>query len=123
MIQHPARSTRTDTLLSYPTRFLFCRRRRGDEGSMEGESGDPGQDQGAGIKGRKRAPGLVHGADRRLSRKARPQADRLGRDPRRPRSEEHKSELQSLMRISYACFCLKKKIYANTVIETQEHTN
>src|SRR3546814_5425238 len=28
-----------------------------------------------------------------------------------PRSEEHTSELQSLMRISYAVFCLKKKIY------------
>src|SRR3546814_8326581 len=41
------------------------------------------------------------------------------RDPRagagiarsRPRSEEHTSELQSLMRISYAAFCLKKKKY------------
>src|SRR3546814_5679118 len=33
------------------------------------------------------------------------------RDVRRSRSEEHTSELQSLMRISYAVFCLKKKIY------------
>src|SRR3546814_5086373 len=32
------------------------------------------------------------------------------RSPTRPRSEEHTSELQSLMRISYAVFCLKKKI-------------
>src|SRR3546814_6316427 len=31
-----------------------------------------------------------------------------------PRSEEHTSELQSLMRISYAVFCLKKKKYVNT---------
>src|SRR3546814_2145622 len=31
------------------------------------------------------------------------------RSPLRPRSEEHTSELQSLMRISYAVFCLKKK--------------
>src|SRR3546814_9658299 len=30
------------------------------------------------------------------------------------RSEEHTSELQSLMRISYAVFCLKKKTYSNT---------
>src|SRR3546814_9179606 len=30
------------------------------------------------------------------------------------RSEEHTSELQSLMRISYAVFCLKKKLYTNT---------
>src|SRR3546814_2480013 len=33
----------------------------------------------------------------------------LDDDPRGDRSEEHKSELQSLMRISYAVFCLKKK--------------
>src|SRR3546814_3385508 len=32
-----------------------------------------------------------------------------GGEPRRLRSEEHTSELQSLMRISYAVFCLKKK--------------
>src|SRR3546814_5474555 len=32
-----------------------------------------------------------------------------GPDPSAPRSEEHTSELQSLMRISYAVFCLKKK--------------
>src|SRR3546814_7785297 len=35
-------------------------------------------------------------------------------DHRRPRSEEHTSELQSLMRISYAVFCLKKKHENNT---------
>src|SRR3546814_1299737 len=39
-------------------------------------------------------------------------APRHGR--RGPRSEEHMSELQSLMRISYAVFCLKKKIIRNT---------
>src|SRR3546814_2316130 len=38
----------------------------------------------------------------------------------RNRSEEHTSELQSLMRISYAVFCLKKKIYTN--IPTTNHT-
>src|SRR3546814_6288996 len=36
------------------------------------------------------------------------------RSPRRERSEEHTSELQSLMRISYAVFCLKKKNNINT---------
>src|SRR3546814_5673189 len=48
-------------------------------------------------------------------------ADRQGFDQRKERSEEHTSELQSLMRISYAVFCLKKKnihnknkIYNNT---------
>src|SRR3546814_2994417 len=34
---------------------------------------------------------------------------RHGKGPSQPRSEEHTSELQSLMRISYAVFCLKKK--------------
>src|SRR3546814_4637157 len=44
------------------------------------------------------------------------------------RSEEHTSELQSLMRISYAVFCLKKKTktdkkLTNTKTEVQRHTN
>src|SRR3546814_9010842 len=42
------------------------------------------------------------------------------------RSEEHTSELQSLMRISYAVFCLKKKIKKTTnrpKLVTQRHTN
>src|SRR3546814_9989208 len=38
-----------------------------------------------------------------------PAMDIVGRHQRRDRSEEHTSELQSLMRISYAVFCLKKK--------------
>src|SRR3546814_1297576 len=37
------------------------------------------------------------------------------------RSEEHTSELQSLMRISYAVFCLKKKKIKNTTMKTQTH--
>src|SRR3546814_8127083 len=37
-----------------------------------------------------------------------------------PRSEEHTSELQSLMRISYAVFCLKKKKKTQTIIVTQQ---
>src|SRR3546814_7662601 len=39
-------------------------------------------------------------------------------DPFDPRSEEHTSELQSLMRISYAVFCLKKKKLYHTQITT-----
>src|SRR3546814_9951001 len=39
-----------------------------------------------------------------------------------PRSEEHTSELQSLMRISYAVFCLKKKTYQH-IINTLHHTH
>src|SRR3546814_1725972 len=43
------------------------------------------------------------------------------------RSEEHTSELQSLMRISYAVFCLKKKnkytITSNTIHQSNKHNN
>src|SRR3546814_1162721 len=39
------------------------------------------------------------------------------------RSEEHTSELQSLMRISYAVFCLKKKNKIKPKIHTTTHTN
>src|SRR3546814_6294697 len=38
-----------------------------------------------------------------------------------PRSEEHTSELQSLMRISYAVFCLKKKTNKNNINTNQQH--
>src|SRR3546814_3897826 len=46
----------------------------------------------------------------------------LRRRHRHPRSEEHTSELQSLMRISYAVFCLKKKTI-NIIIINTNHTN
>src|SRR3546814_2834787 len=41
----------------------------------------------------------------------------------RARSEEHTSELQSLMRISYAVFCLKKKKKTTTTHDTNHDTN
>src|SRR3546814_6923709 len=49
-------------------------------------------------------------------------------DPRRfdlvvaPRSEEHTSELQSLMRNSYAVFCLKKKTNKKHIVKNHKHT-
>src|SRR3546814_6779160 len=46
--------------------------------------------------------------------------DRIGTRPPQARSEEHTSELQSLMRISYAVFCLKKKNKQSTI---RQHTN
>src|SRR3546814_5715927 len=39
------------------------------------------------------------------------------------RSEEHTSELQSLMRISYAVFCLKKKIKIKRIEQHEQHVN
>src|SRR3546814_12698192 len=81
MIRRPPRSTRTDTLFPYTTLF------RSDPaaGPARWQPGAAGQRQRAGL------------------------ALRARRTPRAPRSEEHTSELQSLMRISYAVFCLKKK--------------
>src|SRR3546814_9883983 len=87
MIRRPPRSTRTDTLFPYTTLF---RSRQG---------ADPGLLRRGGA--RARYPG---GFPRVQFRRA---LQRRGLRP--PRSEEHTSELQSLMRISYAVFCLKKK--------------
>src|SRR3546814_6009006 len=49
------------------------------------------------------------------------QMQRLQPEMRRLRSEEHTSELQSLMRISYAVFCLKQKINMNNITKQYKH--
>src|SRR3546814_9759292 len=99
MIRRPPRSTRTDTLFPYTTLFRSggagqCRRARAGDGG-----------------GAARLPAGVPqppGRDPAVPPPDAPADDRHRRDPAR-RSEEHTSELQSLMRISYAVFCLKKK--------------
>src|SRR3546814_7663262 len=100
MRRRPPRSTRTDTLVPYTTLF---RSRPGAADAVAPPYGKrPVVEDRAGRKGR---DGGVRGG-RQLPQ----MADRD--DPGRPfaeRSEEHTSELQSLMRISYAVFCLKKK--------------
>src|SRR3546814_9192661 len=81
MIRRPPRSTRTDTLFPYTTLF-------------------------------RSAADLQHQAQARLHQgdaAAYPARERAHHGRPRTRSEEHTSELQSLMRISYAVFCLKKK--------------
>src|SRR3546814_6696778 len=50
-------------------------------------------------------------------------ADPLASEPVDERSEEHTSELQSLMRISYAVFCLKKKKKLTYIAATKKYTN
>src|SRR3546814_4673230 len=83
MIRRPPRSTRTDTLFPYTTLFR-----------------SPDQPDAMGIaqlrQGQRGDAGAV-------------QPVRQDSDADAGRSEEHTSELQSLMRISYAVFCLKKK--------------
>src|SRR3546814_3991797 len=91
MIRRPPRSTRTDTLFPYTTLFR-----------SEGRSDSARADRDA----RRRARRGAGAAGRRTRRRC--AGEGLGF-----RSEEHTSELQSLMRISYAVFCLKKKNYHN----------
>src|SRR3546814_7775633 len=88
MIRRPPRSTRTDTLFPYTTLFRSARNRPCALRTRPAES----LARPAGRRGAR------HGAAR--------EPEPAGRDAR---SEEHTSELQSLMRISYAVFCLKKK--------------
>src|SRR3546814_10261148 len=94
MIRRPPRSTRTDTLFPYTTR---CRSR------ASGGVGPPGVGHQPHHSG-----GDRHGPC--AQRGAKPLSCRQDADRREARrSEEHTSELQSLMRLSYAVFCLKKK--------------
>src|SRR3546814_16143650 len=86
MTRRPPRSTRTDTLFPYTTRF----RSRAGGGLCAAQSFCDLLAEG---------PRLARRRGRIL---------RARRAPA-PRSEEHTSELQSLMRISYAVFCLQKK--------------
>src|SRR3546814_2815914 len=88
MIRRPPRSTRTDTLFPYTTLFRSQRADARGQGRIR-------RDQHVEFPARHLPRASVGGARR---------------------SEEHTSELQSLMRISYAVFCLKKK---NTLRHTQ----
>src|SRR3546814_8512724 len=88
MLRRPPRSTRTDTFFPYTT--LFRSPQPGAPRTPGGRRADGRLRRG----GRGRARAHRHALRRRLPR---------------GRSEEHTSELQSLMRISYAVFCLKKK--------------
>src|SRR3546814_4215803 len=96
MIRRPPRSTRTDTLFPYTTLF----RSVVDPGHKLAKLALALRKAGAFFQARciHISASLVYTYVRQL---------RLSR--RKERSEEHTSELQSLMRISYAVFCLKKK--------------
>src|SRR3546814_2203701 len=138
MIRRPPRSTRTDTLFPYTTLFRSQRlvvppaveqRRRqvvGQDGLLAGGAEHHLRARPGGAQDLR--PQLVHlpavhpvlGVQQHIAVEAgrrllgQPRGDRGLADLRAPdgppqRSEEHTSELQSLMRISYAVFCLKKK--------------
>src|SRR3546814_9754831 len=103
MIRRPPKSTRTDTL--FPSTTLFrsaCLRRAGYplRPALAVGNGSAGDDRKRGHRGWDSPAHLCHRAQH---------AWLVGNDHPADRSEEHTSELQSLMRISYAVFCLKKK--------------
>src|SRR3546814_8198518 len=114
MRRRPPRSTRTDTLFPYTTLFRSHRQRRQQPQQVGGVGTEcraqrPAQQQHQDDGGTAGAGAFQQPAEQVSLRHRRspPAACEVRRH--RPRSEEHTSELQSLMRISYAVFCLKKK--------------
>src|SRR3546814_1511315 len=120
MIRGPPRSTRTDTLLPYTTLFRSQKRIAAGVpaerlafviGATDAKDNCRGRPQTKRFilqtehtSGANDTVGFGDGSIRITGR------GEYGRDSSgAPRSEEHPSELQSLMRISYAVFCLKKK--------------
>src|SRR3546814_3303908 len=125
MIRRPPRSTRTDTLFPYTTLF---------------RSAGTGLRAPPHIRHSPRQAEARRRAGRSATRRCRPRRRWCPKPPapecpaRRAaadifpaaasrRSEEHTSELQSLMRISYAVFCLKKKTHNTTHTKTPHINN
>src|SRR3546814_8566907 len=107
MLRRPPRSTRTDTLFPYTTRFRSdARRERADRHRVERQAGNRFGGFPRRFIGRRCVRKDMLDVD---MRQAGEQAGPAARARADFRSEEHTSELQSLMRISYAVFCLKKK--------------
>src|SRR3546814_3147044 len=122
MVRRPPRSTRTDTHFPYTTRVrstgrpaaaadLAPRRRAHLPDHRDLRLHDGGGERRHGADERAARAVLLHPARGRPPPRRSAGAARDGRHGGAggPRSEEHTSELQSLMRISYAVFCLKKK--------------
>src|SRR3546814_1813281 len=109
MIRRPPRSTRTDTLFPYTTLFRSLTRGIQPESIVgvrsAGNYSEVWLEDGAMVLD-SRALGVWLAL---LPRKIFFQIHRTAIVSALHRSEEHTSELQSLMRISYAVFCLKKK--------------
>src|SRR3546814_6397081 len=113
MIRRPPRSTRTDTLFPYTTLFRSCgvrhapvrrhRLPRPDRAHLVRRIVADGKDE---IEHRRIRPGELLPA---FGAKAGDIVVEALQHLQAQRSEEHTAELQSLMRISYAVFCLKQK--------------
>src|SRR3546814_2113460 len=115
MIRRPPRSTRTDTLFPYTTLFRSPRRKA--------NCAKPGASCGMREASCARRPARPPRRRRRTMTRTATGTTRMaeaaGPTVFDHRSEEHTSELQSLMRISYAVFCLKKKKHKQKKHKTQ----
>src|SRR3546814_5257549 len=124
MLRRPPRSTRTDTLFPYTTLFRsglrvdhYRHQRTGDKRRFSLSEADQELHRRIAMEpvgnlylyrgGRE--PAVRRGVQPRLSVTRGLSRGAVERGAQASRSEEHTSELQSLMRISYAVFCLKKK--------------
>src|SRR3546814_2420394 len=118
MIRRPPRSTRPDALFPYPT---LCRSNQGRLAKLHEMRA-----QRAAMLGPQGVAKLVTGADDvRTKTVIDAKAVTKRYDERtiiKDRSEEHTSELQSLMRNSYAVFCLKKKNNRRTQVQEDSTT-
>src|SRR3546814_6373708 len=126
MIRRPPRSTRTDTLFPYTTLFRSPppTRRASTDATTHWlpkrsaiSAMTSGRDTAALLTATLSAP--ASSSARASSTERTPPPTVSGMKHTSARSEEHTSELQSLMRISYAVFCLKKK--NNTKKKEQEN--
>src|SRR3546814_3418564 len=114
MIRRPPRSTRTYTLFPYTTLFRSYRTAPHKQPPSHTSILNPFSyiTENVFVEYRSLADDVKEGPLRRHP------AGQLYRLCRNHRSEEHTSELQSLMRISYAVFCLKNKTNNHTVHNT-----
>src|SRR3546814_9537775 len=103
MRRRPPRSTRTDTLVPYTTLFRSAERQVDAGACRHRHQMDDAVGRTADRHGQRH--GIVEGRRAQDIGRLEVVPDHLDNT----RSEEHTSELQSLMRISYAVFCLKKK--------------
>src|SRR3546814_5868316 len=114
MIRRPPRSTPTYTLFPYTTLFRSSRTVGQGGSTARREISAAGQSGRMTLHPEPVGAYPIHARDNALN-------GHCGSD----RSEEHTSELQSLMRISYAVFCLKKQIHnsSQSTFLTTQHIN
>src|SRR3546814_5276000 len=120
MIRRPPRSTRTDTLFPYTplfrssSRFYRARSTRTHGIRLTHAAKPRAFDQVDASKRWISSPFRARSEPPQIACDIGPRCDAISG----ARSEEHTSELQSLMRISYAVFCLKKKTYYTSLTYT-----